>query len=120
MAICSVYTLSRDDAEARSWLAFFRRRGHPTLANLVIERVFWLEGEVSVEKLLPLMDECVARFPRVKLFSLPTFVDDGGRRLELGVRGGAAEADRAIAHLRAGVEAAGFRYEDAPVDASRA
>ncbi|PYV26478.1 MAG: hypothetical protein DMG27_06665 [Acidobacteria bacterium] len=55
MAICSVYTLSRDDAEARSWLAFFRRHGHPTLANLVIERVFRLEGEVSVERLLPLI-----------------------------------------------------------------
>ena len=55
MAICSVYTRSTDDAEARSWLAFFRRHGHPTIANVVIERVFWLEGEVSVEKLLPLI-----------------------------------------------------------------
>jgi len=67
--------------------------------------------DAGESQLLPLMDECVARFPGVKLFSLPTFVADGGRRLELGVRGDTAEAERAIAFLRSGVEAAGWRYE---------
>src|SRR5579863_3089508 len=55
MAVHSVYTLSKDDAEARSWLAFFRRHGHASLTHLAIERVYWLEGEVSVERLLPLL-----------------------------------------------------------------
>ncbi|HKS96286.1 MAG TPA: hypothetical protein VJV74_09145, partial [Terriglobia bacterium] len=55
MAVHSVYSLSKDDAEARSWLAFFRRHGHTTLTNLAIERVYWLEGEVAVERLLPLL-----------------------------------------------------------------
>jgi phosphoribosylformylglycinamidine synthase subunit PurSL len=55
MAVHSVYTLSKDDAEARSWLAFFRRHGHASLASLAIERVYWLEGAVSVERLLPLL-----------------------------------------------------------------
>lgn len=55
MAIHSVYTLSKDDPEARNWLAFFRRHGYPGLGNLVIERVFWLEGEIKVESLLPLL-----------------------------------------------------------------
>jgi len=62
-------------------------------------------------QLLPLMNESVARFPRLKLFSLPSFLPDGGRRLELGVRGDPAELDGALAHLVAGVEAGGFRWE---------
>jgi len=55
MAIHSVYTLSKDDPEARNWLAFFRRHGHTALTNLVIERVFWLEGEIHLETLMPLL-----------------------------------------------------------------
>jgi len=55
MAIHSVYVLSKDDAEARSWLGFFRQHGYAALSNLVIERVFWLEGAVSLERLMPLL-----------------------------------------------------------------
>ena len=55
MAIHSVYTLSRDDAEARSWLAFFRRHGYSQLLDLMIERVYWLEGDICVDTLLPLL-----------------------------------------------------------------
>jgi molybdopterin-biosynthesis enzyme MoeA-like protein len=62
-------------------------------------------------QLLPVMDDNVARFPRVKLFSLPSFMPDGGRRIELGVRGDPAVVDAALAHLVAGVEAGGFRWE---------
>jgi phosphoribosylformylglycinamidine synthase II len=54
MPIHSIYTLSRDDAEARSWLAFLRRHGYWNLANLIIERVYWLEGDVRTDPLLPL------------------------------------------------------------------
>ncbi|HEV2500947.1 MAG TPA: phosphoribosylformylglycinamidine synthase subunit PurS [Terriglobia bacterium] len=59
MAIYSIYTQSRDDAEARHWLLFFRRHGHRELTNLVIERVYWLEGRVDCEKLLPLFANSV-------------------------------------------------------------
>ena len=62
-------------------------------------------------QLLPLMNECVARFPQLKLFSLPSFVPEGGRRIELGVRGELAALDAALAHLVASVEAGGFRWE---------
>jgi phosphoribosylformylglycinamidine synthase len=55
MPIHAVYTLSRDDPEARNWLAFFRRHGYSALRNLTIERVFWLEGDIKVERLLPLL-----------------------------------------------------------------
>jgi phosphoribosylformylglycinamidine synthase subunit PurSL len=55
MPIYTVYTLSKDDAEARSWLAFFRRHGYSHLQNLVIERVYWLEGDVRLERLTTLL-----------------------------------------------------------------
>jgi phosphoribosylformylglycinamidine synthase len=55
MSIHSIYTLSKDDPEARSWLSFFHLRGYPQLKNLVIERVFWLEGSVDLERLMPLL-----------------------------------------------------------------
>jgi phosphoribosylformylglycinamidine synthase II len=55
MALHTVYTLSRDDPEARNWLSFFHRHGYGRLSNLVIERVFWLEGRVHLERLMPLL-----------------------------------------------------------------
>ena len=61
--------------------------------------------------LLPLMNDNVARFPQLKLFCLPSFVTEGRRRLELGVRGHPALLDAALAHLVSGVDAAGFRWE---------
>jgi hypothetical protein len=47
----------------------------------------------------------------VKLFSLPSFVAGGRRRLELGVRGPKADVDLAFEHLRAGVAQSGFAHE---------
>ncbi len=55
MTIQAVYTLSKDDPEARNTLAFFRRHGYSRLADLIIERVYWLEGRVDVAKLMPLL-----------------------------------------------------------------
>jgi len=55
MAIYSVYTLSKDDPEARNWLAFLHRHGYTALSNLMIERVYWLEGKVSLDRLMPLL-----------------------------------------------------------------
>ena len=75
-----------------------------------VERAIVVFG-AGESQLLPLMNDCVARFPRVKLFSLPSFQTDGSRRLELGVRGEAAQADSALAFLREGVAVGGFRFE---------
>ena len=54
MTIQAVYTLSKDDPEARNWLSFFHRHGYGRLQGLTIERDYWLEGEAEVENLLPL------------------------------------------------------------------
>lgn len=67
--------------------------------------------DVGESQLVPLMEENVARFPAVRLFSLPAFLPDGGRRIELGVRGPRTDADAALDHLVAGVRLAGHRYE---------
>ena len=81
------------------------------------ERAIIVHG-AGESQLLPLMNECVARYPQLKLFSLPTFMPEGGRRLELGVRGEISALDAALADLIAGVEAGGFRWE--PFGAERA
>jgi molybdopterin-biosynthesis enzyme MoeA-like protein len=67
--------------------------------------------EAGESQLLPLMDAVTAAHPGVKLFSLPTLLADGGRRLELGVRGLPAEVAPAFDALRAGVVASGFPWE---------
>lgn len=67
--------------------------------------------DAGESQLLPLMNDCVARYPQLKLFSLPTILPEGGRRIELGVRGDVAALDEALAYLIAGVEAGGFRWE---------
>ena len=55
MAIHTVYTLSKDDPETRNWVAFFHRHGYTQLSRITIERVFWLEGDVNVNRLHPLL-----------------------------------------------------------------
>ena len=104
------------------FLPGFPQMAWPMMDWVLDTRYPALRGEKPVERavavydagesqLLPLMDENVARFPRVKLFSLPAFLPDGGRRIELGVRGPATDADAAFAHLLDGVKASGFRFE---------
>jgi molybdopterin-biosynthesis enzyme MoeA-like protein len=84
---------------------------YPTLAAPPeAERAIVVYG-AGESQLLPLMEDNVRRFPQLSLFSLPSFLADGGRRLELGVRGDPAQVDAALAHLIAGVEAGGFRWE---------
>jgi molybdopterin-biosynthesis enzyme MoeA-like protein len=104
------------------FLPGFPQMAWPMLDWVLATRYPTLRREPDVERtvvvfdagesqLLPLMDENVSRFPGVKLFSLPSFQADGGRRLELGVRGQAASVEPAFAHLMAGVAASGFRFE---------
>jgi molybdopterin-biosynthesis enzyme MoeA-like protein len=104
------------------FLPGFPQMAWPMMAWVLETRYPALRREPPVERavavydagesqLLPVMDENVARFPRVKLFSLPAFLPDGGRRIELGVRGPRAEVDAAFAHLLDGVKASGFRFE---------
>lgn len=67
--------------------------------------------EVGESVLLPLMNTVVERFPRLRLFSLPTMPPEGGRRLELGVKGPAAELPAAIALIEEYLVSIGCRWE---------
>jgi len=95
------------------------KREPPLVGTSSGERAIVVYG-AGESQLLPLMEACVARYPQLKLFSLPSFLQDGGRRLELGVRGELASLDAALRDLVAGVEALGFRWEpfvpSAPAD----
>jgi len=74
------------------------------------ERAIVVHG-AGESQLLTLMEDTVRRFPQLKLFSLPSMLPGGERRIELGVKGDPALLDGAIAHLAAGVAAGGFRWE---------
>jgi len=101
MPIHSVYTLSKDDAEARSWLGFFRRHGYTHLQNLIIERVYWLEGDIQIEKLMPLLVN-----PLYQVSSERTGLEDGqGPIVEIAYR--TAVTDPETSSILAGALALG-------------
>lgn len=88
---------------------------YPDLREVPIaERSILVHG-AGESQLLALMEENVARFTTLKLFCLPSMLTAGERRLELGVKGDSTMVDAGLAHLREGVEAAGFRWEPVPV-----
>jgi molybdopterin-biosynthesis enzyme MoeA-like protein len=61
-------------------------------------------------QLIDLMNDCLARYPRLKVFSLPRMGEQ--RHVELGVRGHADDVPAAIGILQAGVSTLGFGWTD--------
>lgn len=82
----------------------------------LFERDRWAEASILVyeageSQLVGVMREVGARFPGVKVFSLPSMGEDGSRRhVELGVRGEPAQVGEAIERIRDGVKSAGFPF----------
>jgi molybdopterin-biosynthesis enzyme MoeA-like protein len=68
--------------------------------------------EAGESQLIELMKDCQARYPLIKVFSLPRVQPE--RFIELGVRGNPGEVPPAIAALKQGVSALGFPWNDAP------
>jgi len=64
-------------------------------------------------QLIELMNATLARFPGMKVFSLP-HMSETDRYIELGVRGEAQRVPAAIAALKSGVIGLGFTWADAP------
>lgn len=87
--------------------AHLHRTVHP------VDRAIIVSG-AGESQLVDLMNECVVRFPKTKLFSLPTILPGDARQLELGVRGDPAAVEPALAFLCAGVSALGFPWNDRP------
>lgn len=59
-------------------------------------------------QLIELMNQCLARYPQLKVFSLPRMQPE--RHVELGVRGDADQVPSAIRELQEGVTGLGFRW----------
>jgi molybdopterin-biosynthesis enzyme MoeA-like protein len=99
------------------WLLAHR---YPNLTAAREDEAAIIVYDAGESLLLPLMQDVVARFPELTLFSLPTFHTEGRRRLELGVRGDPARLPAAIERLRSGVTALGFQWEPLHVPAGAA
>lgn len=70
-----------------------------------VEKAFLLRGAGAYESaLLDLMEEIVARYPRLRLFSLPSLGDGEQRYLELGVEGSPDEVGQAMEQIRVEIE----------------
>lgn len=82
----------------------------------VIDKALWLTGDMAYESaLLGLMEEIVAAYPQVRLYSLPTMTDGGERRhLELGVEGEPVAVEAAMSRILAEVQRRGLGWEWRP------
>jgi molybdopterin-biosynthesis enzyme MoeA-like protein len=70
--------------------------------------------DVPESALVPWMQGFQQRHPEVKLFSLPHLRDDGGREVELGVKGAPPALARAYADLQAMIRERGYRFDEQP------
>jgi len=83
----------------------------------LFDRDRWEERSILVyeageSQLIPAMEAVAARFPDVKVFSLPSMGQDGSRiHVELGVRGNPARVGDAMEALRHAVSEGGFPYK---------
>jgi len=83
---------------------------HVHAAGRIAESAIVVRG-AGESQLIELMNACLARFPGIKVFSLP-HMSDADRYIELGVRGEADRIPAAIADLKSGVTTLGFRWSE--------
>lgn len=84
----------------------FHRSSPPVDVAIVVK-------DAGESQLIDLMNDCIARFPDCKLFCLPSFTAQG-RRIELGFKGEALRAGKALELLKTGVTRLGFEWEPRP------
>lgn len=65
---------------------------------------------VGESELIDAMDRIVAKYPRIKLSSLPQHLADGGRLIELSIRGESQAVVEAMSEMRQAVTALGYEY----------
>ena len=81
-------------------------------AGSVAESAIVVRG-AGESQLIDLMNATLARFPGLKVFSLP-HMSETDRYIELGVRGEAQSIPAAIAELKSGVVSLGFGWAETP------
>jgi molybdopterin-biosynthesis enzyme MoeA-like protein len=83
--------------------------GHLAKPGSVAERSIIVRGG-GESLLIDLMNECLSRYPQLKVFSLPRMEPD--RHVELGVRGDATLVPTAIRELQDGVSQLGLHWSE--------
>jgi molybdopterin-biosynthesis enzyme MoeA-like protein len=83
--------------------------GHLFEPGRIGERSIIVTG-CGESQLIDLMDQCLARYPACKVFSLPRMQPE--RHVELGVRGDANQVLIAIRELQEGVSGLGFQWSE--------
>lgn len=77
-----------------------------------IDKAFLLTGAEAYESaLLPLMEDIVARYPDLRLFSLPSLNGQERRHLELGVEGARVRVEAAMEEIRLHVEQRDMQWQ---------
>lgn len=75
--------------------------------DYVEDSILVMEGGES--SMIDLMNQIVANYPELKLFSLPKL--DNRRTTEVGVKGAKAQVAKAMAEIKQGIEALGFPWQ---------
>ncbi len=83
---------------------------HLQYRNQTVEQAIIVYG-ARESLLIDLMNDCVARFPALKVFSLP-HLGPGERWIEMGVRGDKQQVPQAMQLLKQGVTSLGFKWEE--------
>lgn len=86
-----------------------RRYAHLSKPGSVSERSIIVRGG-GESLLIDLMNECLVRYPQLKVFSLPHMEPE--RHVELGVRGEASAVPLAILYLQDGVSGLGLHWSE--------
>ncbi len=78
-----------------------------------LERAIWV-FDASENQLLDSMRDFTARYPELKLFSLPVLpsAEHPRRRIELGLKGSQAQVEQAMGELVERVQALGFEWKE--------
>jgi molybdopterin-biosynthesis enzyme MoeA-like protein len=89
------------------------RFGHLQHAEDYVEQAITV-WDAYEGKLVDLMEAITGEYPDTTLFSLPTMIEAPGERrsIELGVKGPAASVAKAMAQIKAVVEARAFEWQD--------
>ncbi|WP_455220749.1 competence/damage-inducible protein A [Kaarinaea lacus] len=84
---------------------------YPDLRNEKIIYSAIIVHDVHESDLLSFMEEFQVKHPSIKLSSLPRFLPDGGRQIELGISGKTHAVMKAFAELKKTVSGKGLAYQ---------
>ncbi len=68
--------------------------------------------DVPESELIPVMDQCLSKYPMCKVFSLPTITSDRRRKVELGVKGPKEQVSLAFSQIQQAITDLGFEWSE--------